>query len=119
MGGGSECVRASVCERESVCVRKRLCLFSIAGPGYRPDESASFDFNCSYYRQDILEGAISEKDSQIAELEVKGVLDESETQIRDALKCERDRLLNRLKTEVSEAIPMNSRHTLNVTERIS
>lgn len=38
---------------------------------------------------------------------MKGVLDENETQIRDALKCERDRLLNRLKTEVSEAIVNN------------
>ncbi|XP_031767108.2 ERC protein 2-like [Galleria mellonella] len=49
--------------------------------------------------QDILECSITEKDSQIAELEVKGVLDENETAKCDALKIERDRLLNRLKTE--------------------
>lgn len=51
-------------------------------------------------RQDILEEIISEKDSQIAELEMKGVLDESETKLCDALKCERDKLLVRLKNEV-------------------
>lgn len=49
----------------------------------------------------MLEGAITEKDSQIAELEMKGVLDESETNRCNTLKTERDRLLNRLKTEVS------------------
>lgn len=49
--------------------------------------------------QDILKGAISEKDSQIAELEVKGVLSEVETERCNALKSERDRLLERLKIE--------------------
>lgn len=53
----------------------------------------------SHVVQDVLEGLISEKDSLIAELEVKGVLDESETTRCDTLKTERDRLLNRLKTE--------------------
>lgn len=55
----------------------------------------------SSFSQDILESAISEKDSQIAELEVKGVLDESETNRSDTLRTERDKLLNRLKTEVN------------------
>lgn len=54
-----------------------------------------------YFSQDVLEYAISEKDSQIAELEVKGVLDESETIRCDTLRTERDKLLNRLKTEVN------------------
>ncbi|CAH2098180.1 unnamed protein product [Euphydryas editha] len=49
--------------------------------------------------QDLLEGAISEKDSQIAELEVKGVLDENETKACDVLKDEKEKLLNRLKIE--------------------
>ncbi|CAG4966085.1 unnamed protein product [Colias eurytheme] len=49
--------------------------------------------------QDLLEGAISEKDTQIAELEIKGVLDENETKACDILKSERDRMLNRLKME--------------------
>nr|XP_049706306.1 ELKS/Rab6-interacting/CAST family member 1-like [Helicoverpa armigera] len=53
----------------------------------------------SHLVQDVLEGAISEKDTHIAELEVKGVLDESDTNRYDTLKAERDRLLNRLKTE--------------------
>lgn len=52
------------------------------------------------FRQDVLEEVISEKDSQIAELEMKGVLDDSETRLCDALKSERGRLLDRLKIEV-------------------
>ncbi|KAL4713662.1 hypothetical protein ACJJTC_004193, partial [Scirpophaga incertulas] len=41
--------------------------------------------------QNILEELITEKDSQIAELELKGVLDENESAKCDALKSERDR----------------------------
>lgn len=52
------------------------------------------------YRKDLLEEAISEKDSEIAEHEIKGVLDENETNICESLKLERDRMLNRLKLEV-------------------
>lgn len=58
-----------------------------------------------FFRQDVLEGAISEKDSLIAELEMKGVLSESETMRCDALKSERDKLLNRLKNEVRLKYP--------------
>ncbi|XP_038218062.1 ERC protein 2-like [Zerene cesonia] len=54
--------------------------------------------------QDLLEGAISEKDTQIAELEIKGVLDENETKACDLLKSERDRMLNRLKMETEALI---------------
>ncbi|XP_064074622.1 ELKS/Rab6-interacting/CAST family member 1-like [Vanessa tameamea] len=53
----------------------------------------------SYVIQDLLEGAITEKDSQIAELEVKGVLHENETKASDVLKDEKEKLLNRLKIE--------------------
>lgn len=59
-----------------------------------------YSITFSNFSQDILEGAISEKDSLIADLEMKGVLDESETSRCDALKGERDGLLNRLKIEV-------------------
>lgn len=53
------------------------------------------------FSQDMLEEAISGKDSKIAELEMKGVLDENETNTCDMLKRERDRLLHRLKIEVT------------------
>ncbi|XP_041971372.1 ELKS/Rab6-interacting/CAST family member 1-like [Aricia agestis] len=53
----------------------------------------------SFSIQDLLEKAISEKDSQIAELEVKGVLTETETNSCDNLKKEKDKLLERLKIE--------------------
>ncbi|KPJ18588.1 hypothetical protein RR48_02824 [Papilio machaon] len=53
----------------------------------------------SHAIQDILEEAISGKDSKIAEYEMKGVLDENETKACDALKSERDRLLHRLRIE--------------------
>lgn len=58
---------------------------------------------CAIYSfsQNILEAAIVEKDSQIAELEVCGVLDEADTRRCDSLKLDRDELLNRLKVEVS------------------
>ncbi|XP_022115304.2 ELKS/Rab6-interacting/CAST family member 1 [Pieris rapae] len=49
--------------------------------------------------KDLLEEAVSAKDSEIAELEMKGVLDENETNICESLKLERDRMLNRLKQE--------------------
>lgn len=71
----------------------------------------------SHVIQDVLEGAISEKDSQIAELEVKGVLDESETLRCDAFKIERDKLLNRLKTE-NECILQLGRSTLEYTSSV-
>lgn len=60
----------------------------------------------SHVIQDILEKAISEKDTTIAELEMKGVLDEIETNRCDALKVERDRLLNRLKIENEQIIKL-------------
>ncbi|XP_050680533.1 ELKS/Rab6-interacting/CAST family member 1-like isoform X6 [Leptidea sinapis] len=53
----------------------------------------------SYVIQDLLEKAITEKDVRIAELEVKGVLDEKETKIYDVLKADRVRMLNRLRDE--------------------
>ncbi|KAI5644675.1 RIM-binding protein of the cytomatrix active zone domain-containing protein [Phthorimaea operculella] len=56
--------------------------------------------------QNHLETAISEKDSQIAELEMKGVLDESETARCDALKSERDELLERLKVEIERIVEL-------------
>lgn len=56
--------------------------------------------NVFFSSQDILETAISEKDSQIAELEMCGVLNEVDTKTCDALKLERDKLLERLKNEV-------------------
>ncbi|XP_047509974.1 ELKS/Rab6-interacting/CAST family member 1-like [Pieris napi] len=49
--------------------------------------------------KDLLEEAVSAKDSEIAELELKGVLDENATNICESLKLERDRMLNRLKLE--------------------
>ncbi|XP_069356104.1 ELKS/Rab6-interacting/CAST family member 1-like [Maniola hyperantus] len=58
----------------------------------------------SHVIHDLLEGAISEKDSQIAELEFKGVLDENETKTCDALKSEKDKLLNRLKVENEQIV---------------
>ncbi|XP_052742137.1 ELKS/Rab6-interacting/CAST family member 1-like [Bicyclus anynana] len=58
----------------------------------------------SHVIHDLLEGAISEKDSQIAELEVKGVLDENETKTCDELKSEKDKLLNRLKVENEQIV---------------
>ncbi|XP_045518800.1 ELKS/Rab6-interacting/CAST family member 1-like [Pieris brassicae] len=49
--------------------------------------------------KDLLEEAVSAKDSEIAKLEIKGVLDENATNICESLKLERDRMLDRLKLE--------------------
>lgn len=62
-------------------------------------------FLCS---QNILESTIVEKDSQIAELEVRGVLDEADTRLLHALRTQRDELLDRLKTQVTTAHVINS-----------
>ncbi|CAH0714881.1 unnamed protein product, partial [Brenthis ino] len=58
----------------------------------------------SHVIQDLLEQSISEKDTQIAELEIKGVLDENDSKTCDILKDERDKLLNRLKIENEQLV---------------
>ncbi|CAG9568675.1 unnamed protein product [Danaus chrysippus] len=49
--------------------------------------------------QDLLESAITEKDTEIAQLEMKGVLNEEDTITCDRLKNDKERLLQRLRVE--------------------
>nr|XP_032521847.1 ELKS/Rab6-interacting/CAST family member 1-like [Danaus plexippus plexippus] len=66
--------------------------------------------------QDLLESAITEKDTEIAQLEMKGVLNEEDTITCDRLKNDKERLLHRLRVENERILNFDKAPTEQICE---